>query len=59
MGLVETFKEAFSPNELSAIAGMDRFDWHVLPASDHSGEILIGSKKICSISWPLIMVFSG
>ena len=37
VGLVETFKEAFSPNELSAIAGMDRFDWHVLPASGHPG----------------------
>ena len=45
VGLVETFKESFSPNELSAIAGMDRFDWHVQPASGHSGGSLIGSKK--------------
>ena len=33
VGLVETFRESFSPNELSAIAGMDRFDWHALPIS--------------------------
>ena len=24
---------------------MHRFDWHVLPSSGHSGEILIGSNK--------------
>ena len=45
LGLVETFKESFSPSELSAIAGMDRFDWHFLPASGQSGGILIGSKR--------------
>ena len=44
LGLVETFKESFSPSELSAVAGMNRFDWHFLPASGHSGGILIGSK---------------
>ena len=37
LGLVETFKESFSCSELSAVAGMDRFDWHFLPASGHSG----------------------
>ena len=45
VGLVETFKDSFSPNELSAIVGMDRFNWHFLPASGHSGGILIGSNK--------------
>ena len=45
LGLVETFKKSFSSPELSAVAGMDRFDWHFLPASGHSGGILIGSKR--------------
>ena len=45
VGLVETFIDSFSRNELSAIAGMDRFDWHVLPSSGHSRGILIGSKR--------------
>ena len=44
VGLVETLKESFSPNELSAIAGMDIFDSHFLPPSGHSGGILIGSR---------------
>ena len=45
VGLVETFKDSFSPSELSAIVGMDRFHWQFLPASGHSGGILIGSNK--------------
>ena len=45
VGLVETFKESFSPNDFSAIVGMDRFNWQFLPASGHSGGILIGSNK--------------
>lgn len=45
IGLVETFKESFSSNEFSAVAGADRFDWHYLPSSGHSGGILIGSKR--------------
>ena len=45
VGLVETFKESFSPNDFSAIVGMDRFNWNFLPASGHSGGILIGSNK--------------
>lgn len=45
LGLVETFKDSFSPNELFAIVGMDRFDWHFLPSSGHSGGILIGCKQ--------------
>ena len=45
LGLVEMFKESFSSPELSAVAGMDRFDWHFLLASGHSGGILIGSKR--------------
>ena len=45
LGLVETFKESFSPSELAAIAGMGTYDWHFLPASGHSGGILIGSKR--------------
>ena len=45
VGLVETFKDSFTPSELSAIVGMDRFHWHALPASGQSGGILIGSKR--------------
>ena len=45
VGFVETFKESFSPSELSTVAGMDRFDWNFLPASGHSGGILIGTKR--------------
>ena len=45
VGLVETFKDSFTPSELSAIVGMDRFQWQSLPASGHSGGILIGSNK--------------
>ena len=45
IGMVETFKTSFSPHELLSFAGMDRFDWHVLPALGHLGGILIGSKR--------------
>lgn len=44
VGLVETPKSSFSPNELSAVAGIDGFDWNFLPSSGHSGGILIGTK---------------
>lgn len=42
--LIETFKASFSNNELSSIAGADCFVWRWLPASGHSGGILIGAK---------------
>ena len=45
IGLVKTFKDSFSLNELSPITGMDRFNWHFLPSSGHSGGILIGCKR--------------
>lgn len=45
IGLVDTLKPSFSPNELAAVAGIDRFDWNVLPSSGHSGGILIGTKR--------------
>ena len=45
IGLVETFKTSFSPHELSAVAGADRFNWNFLPSSGHSRGILIGSKR--------------
>ena len=43
VGLVETFKPSFS-QELSAVTGIDHFEWNFLPSSGHSGGILIGSK---------------
>ena len=45
IGLVETLKPSFSPNELSAVAGTDRFDWNVVAPVGHSGGILLGTKK--------------
>ena len=45
IGLIETFKPSFSPRELFAVAGVDRFNWNCLPSSGHSGGILIGSKR--------------
>lgn len=42
--LQETMKTSFSVNELSLIAGAGRFVWKRLPASVHSGGILIGAK---------------
>lgn len=45
VGLVETFNGSFSTNELSVVAGIDRFDWNFLPSSGHSGGILIGTKR--------------
>lgn len=45
IGLVETFKVSFSPNGLSAVAGLDRFNWDFLPSSGHSGGILLGTKR--------------
>lgn len=40
----ETKKSTFSNNELSSIAGADRFLWKFLPSSGHSGGILIRAK---------------
>lgn len=42
--LQETIKPSFSSTELSSIACSDRFVWRWLPASGHSGGILIGAK---------------
>lgn len=42
--LIKTFKALFPNNELSLIAGANRFAWRCLPASRHSGGILIGAK---------------
>lgn len=39
-----TFKASFSDNELSSIVGVGHFYWRCLPASGHSGGILIGAK---------------
>ncbi|KAE8795696.1 hypothetical protein D1007_29411 [Hordeum vulgare] len=35
---------SFSTHELSSIAGADRFVWRCLPASGHSGGILLGAR---------------
>ena len=45
IGLVETLKSSFSPNESSAVTGIDRYDWNYVASSGHSGGILIGTKE--------------
>ena len=45
IGLVETLKSSFSPSELSAVAGIDRYDWNFVASAGHSGDILLGTKK--------------
>ena len=45
IGLVKTLKPSFSPNELSAVAGIDRFNWNFVASEGHSGGILLGTKK--------------
>ena len=45
IGLVETLKPSFSPNELSTISGIDRFDWNYVASVGHSGSILLGTKR--------------
>lgn len=42
--LQETIKSSFSASDLSSIGGSGRFIWKWLPASSHSGGILIGAK---------------
>ena len=59
IGLVEMLKPSFSPNELSVVVGIDRFDWNYLASSGHSGGILIGTKRVCLILLPSIMAFFG
>ena len=44
IGLVETLKPSFSPNELSAVSVIDRYDWNFVASSGHSGGILLGTK---------------
>ena len=44
-GLVETIKSSFSSNELSVIAGIDRFHWNYVASAGHSGGLLLGAKK--------------
>jgi hypothetical protein len=41
---VETFKSKCSRSDLSGIARVDCFVWRFLPASGHSGGILIGAR---------------
>ena len=59
IGLVETLKHSFSPNELSTVSGTDRFDCNFVAHVGHSGGILLGTKRDLFILSLLTMVFFG
>ena len=46
IGLVETLKPSFSPSELSAIAGIDRFRWNFVASVGQSGGFLLGTNNV-------------